>query len=71
MVNRYAFAEDKREMVKNAFYDKLDRIYEVLPSRKSKIIIGDLNVLIEKETVYRPTIGITVCTLNLIKMEIN
>lgn len=56
IVNCYAPTEDKSEEVKNAFYSGIDRICYGLPSGKPKIIIGDINAKIGRETVYRPTI---------------
>jgi hypothetical protein len=35
----------------------LDKTYEECPGRYVKIIIGDLNAMIGKEVIYRPTIG--------------
>jgi hypothetical protein len=41
--------EDKKEEIKSAFYEKLDRLYLQVPKHDIKIIMGDMNVKIGKE----------------------
>jgi len=53
MINFYAPTEDKHDDIKTAFYDELEILYDSLP----KIVLGDFNAKIGKETMYRPTIG--------------
>ncbi|KAL4113249.1 hypothetical protein QTP88_016908 [Uroleucon formosanum] len=36
---------------------RLDMLYDSLPDDKPKIVIGDFNAKIGKETIYKPTIG--------------
>jgi len=57
LINCYSPTEDKNEEIKNEFYDSLDMLYDSLPADKPKIVIGDFNAKIEKETIYKPTIG--------------
>jgi len=57
LVNYYALTEDKNEETKNEFYDSLDMLYDSLPADKPKIVNGDFNAKIGKETMYKPTIG--------------
>lgn len=57
MINCYAPTEDKHDDIKTVFYDELEILYDSLPNWKPKIVIGDFNAKIGKETMYRPTIG--------------
>jgi len=57
LINCYAPTEDKNEEIKNEFYDSLDMLYDFLPADKPKMVIGDFNVNIGKETMYKPTSG--------------
>jgi len=57
VINFYAPTEDKNDDIKTAFYDELEMLYDSLPNTKPKIVIGDFNAKIGKETIFRPTIG--------------
>ncbi|KAE9522623.1 hypothetical protein AGLY_016986 [Aphis glycines] len=57
LINCYSPTEDKNEEIKNEFFDNLDMLYDSLPADKPKIVIGDFNAKIGKETIYKPTIG--------------
>ncbi|KAF0767987.1 craniofacial development protein 2-like [Aphis craccivora] len=43
--------------IKDNFYEDLEAIYNSLPSHCIKMIVGDLNSKVEKESSYSPTIG--------------
>ena len=56
-INVHAPTEVKDAEMKDMFYEKLNRIYNQAPSRDIKIVLGDFNAQVGRETVYRPTIG--------------
>jgi len=47
----------KGNQIKGKFYSELDTIYECIPKRIPKIIMGDFNAKIGKEGVFEPKIG--------------
>jgi hypothetical protein len=53
----HAPTEDKSDIEKEAFYYELRNLYDACPKHDVKLIIGDLNAQIRKETIYSPTIG--------------
>jgi exonuclease III len=57
LINCYSPTKDKNKEIKNEFYDSLDMLYDSLPADKPKIVIGDFNAKIGKETIYKSTIG--------------
>jgi hypothetical protein len=57
LLNCYAPTEDKNNDVKSDFYESLENAYDSLPGNTIKIIVGDLNAQIGRESSYRPTIG--------------
>ena len=56
IINAHAPTEDKFDIEKDAFYDELRNLYDACPKHDVKLIIGDLNAQIGKETIYYPTI---------------
>lgn len=58
LINAHAPTEEKEDDLKEEFYEKLQALYNRAPERDVKIILGDFNAKIGRETVYRPTIGI-------------
>ena len=55
LINAHAPTEE--DHVKEKFYDTLEKIYDVTPKHDIKIVLGDFNAKIGKETTFRPTIG--------------
>lgn len=43
--------EEKEDPIKDAFYSTLERVYDTIPSNEIKIVLGDLNVKIGRETI--------------------
>ncbi|XP_008181820.1 uncharacterized protein LOC103309055 [Acyrthosiphon pisum] len=56
-INVHAPSEDKSQEEKDDFYESLDLILNALPQYRIKIVLGDLNAKVGKETVFRPIIG--------------
>ncbi|XP_050439094.1 uncharacterized protein LOC126844740 [Adelges cooleyi] len=55
IINCYAPTEDKDDETKDKFYDELERVVNSLPTHCIKMIVGDLNAKVGRETMYRPT----------------
>ena len=56
--NGCASTEDKEEEeIKNIFYEDLDNACDLIPTNKVKILLGDFNVKIGLEIMYKPIIG--------------
>lgn len=55
-INCHAPTEDKEEQTKKEFYNQLERVYDSIPNRTTKIIIGDLKAKFGKEQVFKSTI---------------
>jgi len=53
----YSPTETGEEDLKDMFYDELERVYNGLSGHCLKIILGDFNSQVDRETIYRPTIG--------------
>ncbi|RNL66056.1 hypothetical protein D7I40_24495, partial [Citrobacter sp. MH181794] len=57
IVNAHAPTEDKEELVKDQFYQTLERIYDALPNYDIKMVLGDLNAKVGRETIYKEIVG--------------
>ena len=44
------------EEEKDIFYDQLDRTYDAIPAYDMKIVLGDFNAKVGKETIFSGTI---------------
>ncbi|KAL4082808.1 hypothetical protein QTP88_029464 [Uroleucon formosanum] len=56
LVNCYAPTKDKDDVIKNMCYDRLDAVYDLIPSSKVKFLV-DFNEKIGHKLIYKPTIG--------------
>jgi hypothetical protein len=52
-----ALAENKSDDQTNTFYDELERVFHHFPKHHMKILLGDLNVEVEREYVFKSTVG--------------
>jgi exonuclease III len=57
IINVHAPTEDKGEHEKDTFYQDLDRTVDFLPSNNVKLILGDFNAKVGRESEYRWTVG--------------
>jgi exonuclease III len=55
--------------VKDSFYEELERVFDKFPKYHMKILVGDFNAEVDKEDIFKPTIG-NVCTKLVMIMEI-
>jgi endonuclease/exonuclease/phosphatase family metal-dependent hydrolase len=49
--------EDKGDDVKDSFYEELGRVFDQFPRYDMKILLGDFNVKVGWENIFKPTIG--------------
>jgi exonuclease III len=57
VLNVHAPTEGKTDDVKDSFYEELERIFDKFPKYHMKILIGDFNVKVDRENIFKPTIG--------------
>ncbi|XP_071573135.1 craniofacial development protein 2-like [Temnothorax nylanderi] len=57
LINVHAPTEDKSDVEKDEFYSALEDAYDKCPKNDIKIIVGDLNAKIGRESRYQPHIG--------------
>jgi hypothetical protein len=58
VLNVHAPTEDKTDDVKDSFYEELERVFNKFPKYHMKILLRDFNTKIDKEDIFKPTIGI-------------
>jgi sorting nexin-29 len=57
LICAHAPTEEKDDAVKDAFYTELDRVYSRCPSHDIKILLGDFNAKIGRESIFGATVG--------------
>jgi exonuclease III len=57
VLNVHTPTEDKTDDVKDSFYEELERVFEKLLKYHTKILLGDFNVKVGREDIFKPTIG--------------
>jgi hypothetical protein len=57
LINIHAPTNNSEEKAKDQFYEQLERAYAACPSQEVKLVMGDLNAKVSRETVHQPTIG--------------
>jgi hypothetical protein len=57
VLNVHAPCEDKGDDVKDSIYDELGRVFDQFPRYDMKILLGDFNVKVGRENIFKPTIG--------------
>jgi hypothetical protein len=43
--------------VKDRFYEELERVFDKFPQYHLKILLGDFNAKVGRESIFKPTIG--------------
>jgi hypothetical protein len=44
-------------VVKDSFYEELERVFDKFPKYRMKILLGDVNAKVGKEDIFKPKIG--------------
>jgi exonuclease III len=57
VLNVHAPAENKTDYVKDSFYEDLERVFNKFQKYHMKILLGDFNVKVDREDIFKPTIG--------------
>jgi len=57
LINVHAPAEEKEELEKGAFYEKVEEIYDSCPSSDIKIVLGGWNAKVGSEEIYQGVTG--------------
>jgi exonuclease III len=58
VLNVHAPTEDKTDDVKDSFYEELERVFDKFPKYHMQILLGDFNVKVGKEDIFKQTIVI-------------
>jgi len=57
LINVHAPTEEKEDLEKEAFYQKVEEVYDSCPSNDIKIVWGDWNAKVGREEIYQGIIG--------------
>jgi hypothetical protein len=61
VLNVHTPTEDKTDDVKDRFYD-VQCVFDKFPKYLMKILLGDCNAKVGSEGIFKPTMGMRVCT---------
>jgi hypothetical protein len=53
----HAPTEDKDDVIKDRFYEKLQQVFDQFPRYHMKIFLGDFNIKVGTEHIFKPIIG--------------
>jgi hypothetical protein len=56
-LNVHAPCEDKEDEEKDSFFEELGHVFDQFPRYDMKIILGDFNVKVGRENIFKPMIG--------------
>jgi exonuclease III len=56
ILNVHAPTEDKTDDVKDSFYEEFEDVFDKFPKYHMKILLGDFNVKVRREDIFKPTI---------------
>jgi len=57
LVNVHAPSEEKSEESKDTFYEELEQVFYHFPKYHTKILLGEFNAKVGRESIFKPTIG--------------
>ena len=57
VLNVHAPSEEKSDDSKDGFYKKIEQFFKYFPKYHIKILLGDFNAKVERENIFKPTIG--------------
>jgi hypothetical protein len=70
VLNVHAPTEDKIDGVKDNLYEELECVFDKFPKYHMKISFLDFNGEVDREDIFKPTIGMNVYTKLVIIMEL-
>jgi hypothetical protein len=53
----HAPCEDNNDDVKDSFYEELGRVFDQFPRYDTNILLGDFNMKVDREDIFKLTIG--------------
>jgi len=57
LVNVHAPSEENSDESKDSFYEELEKVFDHFPKYHMKMLLGDFNPKMEREDIFKPTIG--------------
>jgi len=57
LINVHAPSEEKSEESKDTFYEELEQVFDHFPKYHTKILLGDFNEKVERQSIFKPKIG--------------
>ena len=57
LVNVHAPSVEKSEELKDSFYEELEQVFDHFPKYHMKILLGDFNAKVGRESIFKPTNG--------------
>jgi len=57
VVNVHASSEEKSDESKYSFYEELEQVFDHFLKYHMKMLLGDFNAKLEREKIFKPTIG--------------
>jgi len=57
VVNVHAPSEERSDESKDSFYEELEQVFDHFPKYHTKILFGDFNAKVGRESIFKPTIG--------------
>ena len=53
----HAPSEEKSDSSNDSFYEELEQVFDHFPKFDMKILLADFNAEVERENIFKPTIG--------------
>jgi len=57
VVNVHALSEEKSNELKYSFCEEFEQVFDHFPKYHMKMLLGDFNAKVERENIFKPTIG--------------
>jgi hypothetical protein len=70
VLNVHAPTEDKTDDMKDSLYEELERVFDKFPKYHMKILLGNVNAKLGRETFLNRKFGMNVCTKLVMIMEL-
>jgi exonuclease III len=56
VLNVHSPTEDKDDNIKDSFYKELEQVFDQFPRYHMKVLLGDFNVMLQREDIFKPII---------------